>query len=51
MTLRKVPGHEIRQRAIATGMVTLRQDGWAKCCVGQTTIEEVLRVTHDESET
>jgi general secretion pathway protein E len=50
MTLRKLPGHEIRQRAIATGMVTLRQDGWAKCCLGQTTIDEVLRVTHDESE-
>jgi general secretion pathway protein E len=50
MTLRKVAGHEIRQRAVATGMVTLRQDGWAKCCRGQTTIEEVLRVTHEESE-
>ncbi|HEV8310278.1 MAG TPA: type II secretion system ATPase GspE [Methylomirabilota bacterium] len=50
MTLRKVPGHEIRQRAIAAGMTTLRQDGWAKCCLGVTTIEEVLRVTHEDSE-
>ena len=50
MTLRKVPGHEIRQRAVATGMVTLRQDGWAKCCLGLTTVEEILRVTHDEGE-
>ncbi|HEV8676789.1 MAG TPA: type II secretion system ATPase GspE, partial [Methylomirabilota bacterium] len=34
LTLRKTPGHEIRQRAIAAGMATLRQDGWAKCCLG-----------------
>jgi general secretion pathway protein E len=50
LTLRKIPGHEIRQHAVATGMVTLRQDGWAKCCLGLTTIEEILRVTHDEGE-
>ncbi len=50
LTLRKSPGHEIRQRAIAAGMQTLRQDGWAKCCAGVTTIDEVQRVTHEESE-
>jgi type II secretory ATPase GspE/PulE/Tfp pilus assembly ATPase PilB-like protein len=50
LTLRKAPGHEIRQRAIAAGMTTLRQDGWAKCCAGTSTIDEVLRVTHEESE-
>jgi type II secretion system protein E len=50
LTLRKTPGHEIRQRAVAAGMVTLRQDGWAKCCQGLTTIDEVLRVTHEEGE-
>jgi general secretion pathway protein E len=50
MTLRKTPGHEIRQRAVAGGMSSLRQDGWAKCCQGLTTIEEVLRVTHEENE-
>lgn len=47
LTLRKTPGHEIRQRAMAAGMATLRQDGWTKCCEGLTTIEEVLRVTHE----
>jgi hypothetical protein len=31
-------------------MLTLRRDGWAKCCLGLTTVDEVLRVTHDESE-
>jgi type II secretion system protein E len=51
MTLRKTPGHEIRQRAITARMTTLRQDGWAKCCAGLTTIEEVLRVTHEGEDT
>jgi general secretion pathway protein E len=50
LTLRKAPGHELRQRAIAAGMTTLRQDGWAKCSAGLTTIDEVLRVTHEDSE-
>ena len=50
LTLRKTPGHEIRQHAIAAGMSTLRQDGWEKCCLGVTTLEEVLRVTREESE-
>jgi type II secretion system protein E len=50
LTLRKVPGHEIRQRAMALGMASLRQDGWAKCCQGLTTVEEVLRVTHEDTE-
>ena len=50
LTLRKTPGHEIRQRAIAGGMTTLRQDGWAKCHLGVTTTEEVLRVTHEDTE-
>jgi general secretion pathway protein E len=50
LTLHKAPGHEIRQRAIGAGMLTLRRDGWAKCCLGVTTIDEVLRVTHEDSE-
>jgi general secretion pathway protein E len=50
LTLRKTPGHEIRQKAIASGMATLRHDGWAKCCLGLTTVDEVLRVTREESE-
>jgi general secretion pathway protein E len=50
LTLRKTPGHEIRQRAVAAGMASLRQDGWQKCCLGLTTVEEVLRVSHEESE-
>jgi general secretion pathway protein E len=50
LTLRKAPGHEIRQRALAANMVSLRQDGWRKCCAGVSTIDEVLRVTLEDSE-
>jgi general secretion pathway protein E len=50
LMLRKAPGHELRQHAIAAGMTTLRQDGWHKCCLGLTTVDEVLRVTHEEAE-
>lgn len=38
-------GSEIRQVALAQGMVSLREDGWSKVAQGLTTIEEVLRVT------
>jgi len=36
---------QIRDSAIAQGMRMLREDGLAKACAGQTTLEEVLRVT------
>jgi type IV pilus assembly protein PilB len=35
---------ELTRAAIANGMLTLRQDGWAKVALGYTSIEEVLRV-------
>ncbi len=38
----------IAQHAIEAGMRTLRTDGWNKVMGGQTTIEEVLRVTQIE---
>jgi type IV pilus assembly protein PilB len=38
-------GTELRQVAIAQGMVPLRDDGWNKVTQGLTTIEEVLRVS------
>jgi general secretion pathway protein E/type IV pilus assembly protein PilB len=36
---------EIKKAAIAGGMKTLRDDGWRKVLSGQTSIEEVLRIT------
>jgi general secretion pathway protein E len=38
----------IAQRAMDAGMRTLRTDGWNKVKAGETTIEEVLRVTQME---
>jgi type II secretion system protein E len=38
----------IAQRAMEAGMRTLRNDGWIKVKAGETTIEEVLRVTQME---
>jgi type IV pilus assembly protein PilB len=35
---------EIGRTAIAQGMMTLRQDGWAKALLGFTSVEEILRV-------
>ncbi len=35
---------EIGSKAREQGMITLRQDGWAKVRLGLTSIEEVLRV-------
>jgi len=44
----KTPSHAIREAARAAGMRTLRDDGFAKALAGQTTLEEVLRVTQLE---
>ncbi len=38
----------IRRAAALAGMVTLREDGAAKILAGETTIEEVLRVTQED---
>ena len=44
---RMVSTLELRELARAQGMVTLRQDGWARVQAGLTTVEEVLRVTEN----
>ena len=36
--------NEIRNAAIANGLITLRQDGWMRILDGVTTVDEVLRV-------
>jgi len=50
LILRKASTGEIRRRAIEQGMLTLREDGWAKAKAGITTAEEILRVTQEEDE-
>jgi general secretion pathway protein E len=51
LILRKAPSGEIRRRAQELGMVTLREDGWAKAKAGITTVEEILRITQEDEVT
>jgi type II secretion system protein E len=46
--LNRSPATTIAQKSIEQGMRTLRTDGWNKVKGGETTIEEVLRVTQIE---
>jgi type II secretion system protein E len=48
LILNRAPASTIAARAVEFGMRTLRTDGWNKVRAGQTTIEEVLRVTQIE---
>ncbi len=46
----RAPASLIKRAALANGMKTLRDNGWAKASRGQTTLDEVLRVTQDDRE-
>lgn len=46
LILKTSDANAIKQRAVAQGMVTLRQNGAQKVLAGITTIEEVFRVTY-----
>jgi type II secretory ATPase GspE/PulE/Tfp pilus assembly ATPase PilB-like protein len=45
LAVSKAPSSEIKKSAIASGMITMSQDGLIKSLKGITTIDEVLRVT------
>jgi len=47
--LRNADSNTIKKVAKAEGMVNLREDGARKVLTGTTTIEEVLRVTHEDA--
>jgi general secretion pathway protein E len=49
LILKKAPTGAIRRLAQAHGMVTLREDGWVKARKGITTIDEILRVTQEDT--
>jgi len=52
LIIRKSTGSELKARAIQDGMISLRSDGWRRVLRGQTTVEEVVRVTQaDEAMT
>ncbi len=50
LVLQKTSAQVIKQAAVATGMRTLREDGWEKVRRGITSVSEVLRVTQEETE-
>jgi len=48
LIVQKATGSDLKARAVSDGMRTLRQDGWRRVLLGQTTIAEVLRVTQTD---
>ena len=48
LIISKTPTEEIRKKAIASGMVSLKEDGIQKIKQGLTSVEEVLRMTQEE---
>jgi len=46
LVLQKSSSHVIREAAIESGMKTLKDDAIAKILLGQTTLEECLRVIY-----
>jgi len=49
LILRKASSGEIRRAAVDNGMVSLREDAWAKARAGLTTVDEILRVTQEDN--
>jgi general secretion pathway protein E len=47
--LRNADSNTIKRVAKQDGMISLREDGARKVLAGVTTIEEVLRVTHEDA--
>jgi len=48
LIMKNADASAIRRAAAASGMVTLREDGASKILAGETTIEEVMRVTQED---
>jgi general secretion pathway protein E len=48
LILERAPTDRIKAAAVALGMRTLREDGWAKVRGGETSVAEVLRISQDE---
>jgi general secretion pathway protein E/type IV pilus assembly protein PilB len=51
--IREMTGHnatawEIKKKALGEGMTTLRMDGWRKALIGQTSVDEIIRVTKQD---
>jgi type IV pilus assembly protein PilB len=50
MVHRAAPSHELREQAQREGMLTLREEGVLLALDGKTSLEEALRVTHNDDE-
>ncbi len=50
LAVERADGVRIKNAAVKSGMMTLRDDGLAKARTGVTTIEEILRVTQQDNE-
>jgi type II secretory ATPase GspE/PulE/Tfp pilus assembly ATPase PilB-like protein len=48
LIMRMESGTKLKKVGVKYGMRTLRMDGWEKALLGQTTIEEVMRITVDD---
>lgn len=48
LIMRMESGTKLKKVGVKYGMRTLRMDGWEKALLGQTTIDEVLRITVDD---
>ena len=46
---RNATAWEIKRTAVQEGMLTLRMDGWRKVLAGETSVEEVVRVTRPDA--
>ena len=49
LILQRAPAHELRKVATRQGMRSLRDDGWRVVRDGRTTVDEIMRVTKDET--
>jgi type II secretory ATPase GspE/PulE/Tfp pilus assembly ATPase PilB-like protein len=50
LILERATTDELMEAALRNGMISMRQDGWRKVCMGITTLSEIARQTPRESE-
>ena len=48
LVMQRSDASAVRRHATSLGMPTLRDDGASKVAAGETTVEEVLRVTQED---
>lgn len=49
LSLKHASTSELRKLAMKMGMKSLREDGWQKVTAGQTTVDEILRLTQEDA--